>query len=144
MPEIQRSALVSYTPMQMFELVRDAERYPEFLSWVVDAEIYEETEHFQYASLEVSVGGVRRRIATRNDLIPGELLRLNLAEGPFRHFSGEWRFSDLGIGSRVQLSLGFEFDNPVLVAAFSRGFVSVANRMVDDFCLRADALHGDG
>lgn len=130
--------------MQMFDLVRDVERYPEFLSWVVDAECYEETENFQYASIEVSIGGVRRRIATRNDLIRGELLRLNLAEGPFQHFSGEWRFSDLGIGSRVQLSLGFQFDNPLLVAAFSRGFVSVANRMVDDFCRRADVLHGDG
>lgn len=142
MPKIQRSALVSHTPMQMFDLVRDAERYPEFLSWVVDAEIYEETETFQHAWLELSVAGVNRRIVTRNDLVPGELLRLNLAEGPFRHFSGEWRFSDLGIGSRVQLSLGFEFDNPVLVAAFSRGFVSVANRMVDDFCRRADAVYG--
>lgn len=143
MPEIQRSALVSYTPMQMFDLVRDAERYPEFLSWVVDAQIYEETEAFQHAWLELSVAGVRRRIVTRNDLVPGELLRLNLAEGPFRHFSGEWRFSDLGIGSRVQLSLGFEFDNPMLVAAFSRGFVAVANRMVDDFCRRADVLYGN-
>lgn len=143
MPEIQRSALVSYTPMQMFDLVRDAERYPEFLSWVVNAEVYEETQTFQHAALEVSVAGVTRRIVTHNELNPGELLRLNLAEGPFRHFSGEWRFSDLGIGSRVQLLLGFEFDNPVLVAAFSRGFVSVANRMVDDFCRRADAIYSD-
>jgi len=144
MPDIQRSALVSYTPMQMFDLVRDVERYPEFLSWVVDAECYEETHDYQYASLKLSVAGVNRRVVTRNDLIPGELLRLNLAEGPFQHFSGEWRFSDLGIGSRVQLSLGFEFDNPVLVAAFSRGFVSVANRMVDDFCRRADSIYQDG
>lgn len=144
MPEIQRSALVTYSPTQMFELVRDVERYPEFLSWVVDAECYEQTEAHQYASLVVSVAGIKKRIATRNELIPGELLRLNLSEGPFRHFSGEWHFSDLGSGSRVQLSLGFEFDNPMLVAAFSRGFVSVANRMVDDFCRRADALYAGG
>lgn len=142
MHEIQRSALVSFDSMQMFDLVRDVERYPEFLSWVVHAEIYEETDTFQHASLELSVAGLNRRIITRNDLIKGELLRLNLAEGPFHHFSGEWRFSDLGAGSRVQLSLGFEFDNPVLVAAFSRGFVSAANRMVDDFCRRADAVYG--
>lgn len=143
MPDVQRSALVPYTPMQMFDLVRDVERYPQFLSWVVGAECYEETETFQHASIQVAVAGVKRRIATRNDLIPGELLRLNLAEGPFKRFSGEWRFADLGIGSRVELSLGFEFDNPVLVAAFSRGFLSVANRMVDDFCRRAEQLYAD-
>jgi len=129
--------------MQMFDLVRDVERYPTFLSWVVGAETFEESETHQYAALELSVAGVSRKIKTRNELIPGELLRLSLDEGPFRHFSGEWRFRDLGLGSRVELSLGFEFDNPMLVAAFSRGFVSVANRMVDDFCRRADQIYGD-
>jgi ribosome-associated toxin RatA of RatAB toxin-antitoxin module len=86
---------------------------------------------------------VQQKIATENDLIPGELLRLNLAEGPFKRFSGEWTFRDLGIGCRVALSLGFEFDSPVLVAAFSRGFVSVANRMVDDFCRRAERVYAN-
>jgi len=144
MPEIQRSALVPFTPLQMFDLVRDVERYPEFLSWVTGAECFEESDTHQHAAIQVSIAGITRRIATRNDLVPGELLRLNLAEGPFKRFSGQWRFGDLGVGCRVELSLGFEFDNPVLVAAFSRGFVSVANRMVDDFCRRAEALYADG
>lgn len=143
MPEIQRSALVPYTPMQMFDLVRDVDRYPEFLSWVVGTECHEESETRQHASLELSVAGIRQTITTHNDLVPGELLRLNLADGPFRRFSGEWRFTDLEIGCRVELVLGFEFDNPVLATAFGRAFLSVANRMVDDFCRRADAIYSD-
>lgn len=142
MPDIHRSALVPYSPGQMFDLVKDVERYPEFLSWVVGAECFEETETHQYASLELSIAGIRRRIKTRNELVPGERLTLNLDEGPFQRFNGEWTFTDLGIGSRVELSLGFEFDNPALVAAFSRGFVNVANRMIDDFTRRADQVHG--
>ncbi len=142
MPEIQRSALVPYSPQQMFDLVCDVERYPEFLSWVTAARNHERGDSHQVGELELSLSGVKRRIRTRNDLIPGELLRLNLDEGPFERFTGEWRFTDLGIGSRVALSLGFQFDNPVLVAAFGRGFISVANRMVDDFCRRADELYG--
>ncbi len=143
MPEVHRSALVPFTPKQMFNLVKDFERYPEFLSWIVDTERYEESETHQYAALLVSIAGITRKVATRNDLVPGELLRLNLAEGPFKRFTGEWRFGDLGVGCRVELSLGFEFDNPMLVAAFSRGFVSVANRMVDDFCRRAEYLYAN-
>lgn len=126
----------------MFDLVRDVERYPEFLSWVVGAKCFEESEHHQYAALELKIAGIRREIRTRNELEPGERLKLNLAEGPFRRFSGEWRFTDLGVGSKVELSLGFEFNNPLLVAAFSKGFINVANRMVDDFCRRADVLYG--
>ncbi|MDT8408574.1 MAG: type II toxin-antitoxin system RatA family toxin [Wenzhouxiangellaceae bacterium] len=142
MPEVNRFALVPHSPEQMFDLVRDVERYPEFLSWVVAARVHEQSEHHQLASLEVSVAGITRQVTTRNELKPGEHLTLDLAEGPFRHFSGQWRFTDLGIGCRIELSLGFDFDNPVLVAAFSRGFVKVANRMVDDFCRRADTLYG--
>jgi len=142
MHEIHRSALVTYTPRQMFDMVKDVERYPEFLSWVVGAENYEETETSQYASLEMSIAGVRHKITTRNELDPGRRLKLNLDQGPFRRFSGEWRFTDLGLGSRVELALGFEFANPVLIAAFGRGFVNVANRMIDDFCRRADVLYG--
>lgn len=141
MPQVQRSALVPYTPFQMFNLVRDVKHYPEFLPWITGTEIYRDEETYQHAAILVSIAGVQHKIATRNDLIPGELLRLNLAEGPFKRFSGEWTFRDLGIGCRVELSLGFEFDSPVLVAAFSRGFVSVANRMVDDFCRRAERLY---
>ncbi|NCO19541.1 MAG: type II toxin-antitoxin system RatA family toxin [Gammaproteobacteria bacterium] len=141
MHEVHRSALVPYTPQQMFDMVRDVEHYPEFLSWVVEATLFEESESHQYASLALSVAGVRREIRTRNELISGQLLRLNMDQGPFQRFGGEWRFTDLGIGSRVELALAFEFDNPVLVAAFGRGFVSVANRMVDDFCQRADKLY---
>jgi ribosome-associated toxin RatA of RatAB toxin-antitoxin module len=141
MPEVQRSALVPFTPFQMFDLVRDVKHYPDFLPWITGTEIYEDAETHQYAAIHLSIAGVQQRIATKNDLIPGELLRLNLAEGPFKRFSGEWRFGDLGIGCRVELSLGFEFDSPVLVAAFSRGFVSVANRMVDDFTRRAEQLY---
>lgn len=142
MPEVNRSALVTHTTEQMFDLVRDVEHYPRFLAWVRDAEVHEQDETHQLASLEVSVAGVTRRFRTRNELVPAERLTMNLDEGPFRRFGGEWRFADLGIGSKVELMLSFDFDSPVLAAAFNRGFVSVANRMVDDFCRRADSLYG--
>jgi len=142
MQQIERSALVGYSPRQMFELVCDVERYPEFLSWVVDAACHGRGETWQVGSLTLSLAGVRREIRTQNELVPGERVTLNLDDGPFSAFSGEWRFHDLGIGCRVGLSLRFAFDNPVLAAAFNRGFVSVANRMVDDFCRRAEQLYG--
>lgn len=142
MPEVNRSALVTHSPEQMFELVRDVEHYPNFLNWVRAAEVHEQDETHQLASLEVSVAGVTRKFRTRNELRPAERLTMKLDEGPFRRFGGEWRFADLGKGCKVELVLSFDFDSPVLAAAFNRGFVSVANRMVDDFSRRADALYG--
>lgn len=126
----------------MFDLVRDVERYPEFLSWVESATVHEQSDDEQLASMMLTIAGMRHEIRTRNRLQPGRSLLMRLDRGPFSDFRGQWRFADLGLGSRVELELMFDFGNPVLAAAFNRGFSSVANRMVDDFCSRAEAIYG--
>lgn len=139
--KVQRSALVEHGPRQMFDLVADVERYPEFLAWVVDAVLHERGDSGQRATLTVSVAGVTRKITTVNRLVPGRELELKLEQGPFNRFAGLWSFMPAGSGCRISLELEFTFDSPVLAAAFRRGFTRVADRMVDDFCRRADALY---
>lgn len=142
MPEVHRSALVSHSAEEMFTLVADVERYPEFLGWVRAARVHEADSVHQLASLEIEVAGLRRAITTRNRLDPGRRLEMQLVDGPFSRFSGAWEFHPLDSGCRVALTLSFGFDNPVLAAAFQRSFTRLAGRMVDDFCRRAEALHG--
>jgi ribosome-associated toxin RatA of RatAB toxin-antitoxin module len=126
----------------MFQLVQDVERYPEFLSWCVAARLLERSEDSQLARLEVSLGGLRHAFTTRNRLEPAERLTLSLVDGPFRQLSGEWRFQPLGEqGCKIALELAFDFSSSMLSAAFRRGFSNVADRLVADFCRRADALH---
>lgn len=141
--QIERSVLVPYTPLDMYRLVRDVPTYPQFLSWCSHAEVHEQTEELQIASLEVSVGGMKQRFTTRNRLVEGELLTLSLVDGPFSRLQGEWRFVALGeIGSKVSLHLRFEFSNTLLSAAFRRGFAKISERMVSDFGHRADVIYG--
>ncbi len=142
MPDVQRSALVPYSPMQMFELVADVERYPEFLAWVTASRQFERTAISQHAELTVSAGGLVRQIVTRNRLQAGEVLHMEMERGPFRTFTGRWTFSDLGGGCKVALALHFEFDNALVALAFNRSFRKVADHMVDDFCRRAEWVHG--
>ena len=140
--EIKRSALVLHPAMDMFRLVRDVPSYPEFLSWCVHAEVHEETAEQQLASMTVKVSGVTQQFTTRNRFEPGERLTLSLVEGPFRRLSGEWLFHPLGPdGSKVTLVLGFDFSNKVLSGAFRRGFTHIADRLVSDFCKRADDVY---
>jgi len=51
--EIRRNALVTFSPEQMFDLVIDVERYPEFLPWVASAELHEKSERDLLASMEM-------------------------------------------------------------------------------------------
>lgn len=143
--DIARSALVTYSPLDMYRLVHDVEAYPEFLNWCTGAEVHESDPELQVASLDILVGGVAQRFTTRNRLERGERLVMGLVDGPFRSLSGEWRFEPLGdAGSKISLALTFEVSSRLMKGAFSRGFARVADRLVRDFSERADALYGGG
>jgi len=127
----------------MFGLVRDVQRYPEFLPWVRGAEIHEDSDQLQVATLDVRVAGISRRFTTRNSLAQDERLAMELEKGPFDDLSGCWEFKALGSnGTRVSLDLSFHLPGSMLMLPFQRGFGRVADRMVDDFCRRADQIHG--
>ncbi len=142
MPEVHRFALVPYTPEQMYELVRDVPRYPEFLEWVRSAEVHDEDGCMQLATLEVRLGGIVRRFTTRNELVPGERLSMRLQQGPFDQLSGQWLFRALGGGTKVSLDLTFRLPGSMLLKPFKRNFGRMADRMVDDFSRRAETIYG--
>ena len=64
MPKISRSAVVSHTPEQMFDLVNDFERYPEFLPWCGGARVVEATDR------QLSENCAYRRVVFGNFLQP--------------------------------------------------------------------------
>lgn len=142
MPEVHRSALVSYSPAQMYELVRDVDRYPRFLGWVRNAEVHYQDDTHQLATLEVQLAGLVRRFTTRNTLFPDEKLVMQLDKGPFEDLSGSWQFAPVGDGCRVSLDLRFHVSGSILLRPFQRNFSRMADRMVDDFTRRADQVHG--
>lgn len=142
MPEVHRSALVPYTPAQMYALVRDVDRYPEFLAWVKSAEVHREDDSHQLATLEVRLAGLVRRFTTRNTLVADEELLMELDRGPFDDLGGSWKFASIGDGCRVSLDLHFHAGGGLLLRPFQRNFSRMADRMVDDFTRRAHEVYG--
>jgi ribosome-associated toxin RatA of RatAB toxin-antitoxin module len=126
----------------MYELVEDVTRYPEFLSWCVASRLIESSDDSQLASLDIAIAGLRQSFTTRNQLTAGKRIGMDLVEGPFHMLSGEWRFVALGsTGSKILLQLDFDFSRNLLSSAFRHGFASVADRLVNDFCLRAETVY---
>ena len=137
--KIARTALVAHKATDMYSLVEDVPAYPQFLRWCTKAEIHESSPGHQLASLAVAVAGLEQRFKTRNVLVPGRSLGMSLVEGPFRALSGEWRFEQLGeMGSKVSLVMDFDFVPGLISGAFQRGFKSIADHLVSEFCRRAD------
>lgn len=139
--KIERTALVLHPADQIYKLVHDVPSYPGFLKWCTQAEVHEQSESHQLASLVIKVAGIEQRFMTRNELVPGERLGLTLVEGPFRSLHGEWRFKALGEqGSKISLSMNFDFVPGLISVAFQRGFRNIADHLVQEFCRRADQL----
>lgn len=140
---ISRSALVLHPALNMYRLVHGVEAYPEFLSWCNGAQLLEQTADMQMATLRISVAGVQQAFTTRNRLVRGETLAISLVDGPFQSLNGQWSFKGLGeAGSKISLELDFEMSSGLLSSAFGKGFAHVADRLVQDFCKRADQVYG--
>jgi ribosome-associated toxin RatA of RatAB toxin-antitoxin module len=147
MREIQRSALVPYTPAQMFALVDDIESYAAFLPWVSAAKLIERTDHERVGRLEMSRAGLREQFTTRNVVAPPGRLEMKLLDGPFRTLEGVWTFDAIGAtdaprGTRIGLALHFEFKNRVTDLLLAPKFASSCDSLVDAFVKRAREIYG--
>lgn len=141
--EIRRSALVVFSPEQMFDLVVDVERYPEFLPWVATGVLHEKSDHELLASMEMQRSGVRERFTTRNTFDRPGFMTLQLVKGPFRLLEGRWSFAPIGIsGTRIELEMRFEFGNAVIELLFGKAFEQSCGQLIDAFIARARQLHG--
>lgn len=142
MPVVERSALVLFSAEKMYQLVEDVDSYPQFLSWCVDSKVLAQDEQSQDASLTIALAGIRKKFQTRNLLVAGESIRLDLVSGPFSRLSGGWEFKPLSAeGCRISLRLEFEFSHSLLSVAFEHGFARVIDRLVNDFVHRAEDLY---
>ncbi|OBA00344.1 type II toxin-antitoxin system RatA family toxin [Halomonas sp. G11] len=143
MPTVNRSALVRHTPKQMFDLVNDFERYPEFLPGCRRARLLEHDDDHLIGEMTLGRAGVEQSITTRNDLFAPERIEMSLVSGPFKRLKGRWQFIPMGDGAcKVSLDMEFEFANRLLGMAFGRLFQQIAGQLVDAFTRRADEIHG--
>jgi ribosome-associated toxin RatA of RatAB toxin-antitoxin module len=140
--EIKRSALVTFSPEQMFDLVIDVERYPQFLPWVAGAELHQRSEHDLLASMAMRRSGVTERFTTRNEFDRPTFMTMQLVDGPFRVLAGRWTFTPIGAaGTRIELEMRFEFAHPVVSMLFGKSFEQSCGQLIDAFIARARQLH---
>ncbi|WP_458068315.1 type II toxin-antitoxin system RatA family toxin [Rhodanobacter sp. BL-MT-08] len=143
MIEIRRSALVNYSPAQMFDLVNDVEAYPKRFPWCASAEVLERGNDVLVARLDLKFAGFRQSFTTRNAITPPTRLHMSLVDGPFRSLDGVWEFMALGnAGCKISFALDFDYAGRLGGGAIKLGFQGLANRMVDDFCREAERVYG--
>lgn len=139
---VERSAIVTHTPAQMFALVDDVARYPEFLPWCVGARVRESSPTERIAAIDIAKGSLKMHFTTKNTVQPDAQILMELIEGPFSRLMGKWNFDAIGErGSRVLFKVEFEFKNKLMAIAMNPVFESVCDKIVDAFVLRAQTAY---
>ena len=125
----------------MYALVDDIDSYPRFLPWCQSAEV-QMFGGMKRASLTVGLRGIRQSFTTLNENHPASSIHMRLVEGPFKHFSADWRFAPLKQDAcEITFALRYEFSSRTLGTLLEPLFDEIADTMVDAFTRRADEIH---
>lgn len=138
-----------YSPAQLYELVADVERYPEFLPWCMAARIIDRGDGFFIAELVIRFKHITEKYTSKVSLIPpteshpSAAIDVALVSGPFSQLENTWRFEPEGSGTQLIFSLNFHFKTRLLDSIIGIFYGKAVEKMVQAFSTRADALFGN-
>ena len=138
-----------FTPRQIYDLVADVARYPEFIPWCRAARILKrESDRVFYAELVIAYKGFTERYTSRVELEPGDsdtdthAIHVAMTEGPFSHLTNEWRLVPaLQGGTTIHFALDFAFNSRLLDSLMGAFFAKAAAKMAEAFTERARKLY---
>ncbi len=142
MPTHAERRFLPYSQEQLFALVADVERYPEFLPWCVAARIRSRDEDVLIADLVIGFKMVRERFTSRVTLRGPDRIDVEYTEGPLRYLNNHWSFEPQDGGCVIDFFVDFEFKSMILQKLIGALFNEAVRRMVGAFESRAHALYG--
>jgi coenzyme Q-binding protein COQ10 len=137
MPQHREVRFLPYTPEQMFDLVADVAKYPDFLPWVAATRIKSATDGEMVADMVVGFSMYREKFTSRVELERPRHIHIDYISGPLKFLYNDWRFSAAGEGTEVDFHVEFAFKHPVLNRLASNYFNEAFRRMVSAFETRA-------
>lgn len=141
---VERSVLVPFSASQMFELVADVQKYPDFMPWCGGSSVTERNELGMQASITIALAGLSQTFTTRNRHDYPHKIELELVNGPFSALTGEWVFKPLADDAcKVSFTLKYAFSNRALETLVGPIFNRIATSFIDSFSQRAQSIYGD-
>jgi coenzyme Q-binding protein COQ10 len=142
MPTHAEKRNLPYTSKQLFDLVSQVEKYPEFLPWCLASRITKREGDVFYADLIIGYKMVRERFGSKVTLSNDNHVHVEYLSGPMKYLSNHWRFIDESNGScTIDFFVDFEFKNPFFKNLMGLFFDKAVNKMVQAFEDRAESLY---
>ena len=143
MPHIAEKRRLPWSPEQMFDLVADVRRYPEFLPWVVATRIRSENESEMIADMLVGFSALKEKFTSRVRFDRPTGIVVEYLDGPLRKLENNWAFAPDGEGACiVDFQVDFAFRNVIFEKLAGQYLDSAFRKMVGAFETRAEKLYG--
>lgn len=145
MPSHREKRHLPYTKEQVYGVVAEVEKYPEFLPWCTACRVRRrqgEATAF-YADMVVSFKVYRERFTSKVTPDPYDRIKVEYIDGPFRYLVNTWQFSEADDGGcNIDFFVDFEFRSRILQKLIGLLFNEAIQRMVRAFEGRARDLYG--
>ena len=148
MPSYETKRVVAHTPEQMFALVADVERYPEFLPRCEALSVRSRRERdgvtLLVADMTVGYKAIRETFTSQVVLKPAEnRIDVKYIDGPFKYLNNRWLFEEAA-GGRTEIGffIDYEFKSRILGALMGAMFDRAFRMFAEAFEKRADEVYG--
>lgn len=146
MPTHAETQLLPFTAQQMFDLVLDVEKYPDFLPWCVALRVRQRGEAEMFADMAVGFKMLREKYSSHITWNPlgdgGHHMHIKDAGGPFKFLETDWKFHPRADGCEVDFRIDFEFSSALLEKVMGKVFTEAAHKMMQAFVTRAGDIYG--
>jgi coenzyme Q-binding protein COQ10 len=143
MPSHQETRILPYSAEQLFDLVMDIEKYPEFLPWCLGARINARQKNEVSADVIVGYKMFRERFSSRVHYIRPNAIEVEYLKGPMRHLQNKWVFTNIRAGQcEVDFYVDFSLESKIFEKLVDQFFHKALVKMINAFEARAIALYG--
>ena len=150
MPMFNSTRRVKHSPEQMFALVADVEKYPQFLPLCEGLKVRRRTPRegggeVLLADMTVGYKAIHETFTSRVTLDPANLkILVEYVDGPFRHLENRWTFKPLDTGCEIGFFITYEFASRMLGLLMGTMFDKAFHKFSEAFARRADLVYGRG
>ncbi|WP_024585745.1 type II toxin-antitoxin system RatA family toxin [Aliihoeflea sp. 2WW] len=147
MPKYETTRRVRHSPEQMFALVADVEKYPQFLPMCEALSVRSKKERhgltMLIADMTVGYKALRETFTSNVVLKPAEnIIDVSYVDGPFRYLDNRWHFEATEDGgTAVHFFIDYEFKSRILGAMMGAMFDRAFRMFAEAFEKRADDIY---
>jgi len=149
MPQFRTKRRVRHSAANMFDLVADVEKYPQFVPMCESLRVRQRTPTGEgietvIASMTVAYKVMRETFTSRVTLErPNLQILVEYLDGPFSRLENRWSFRPLGEREcEVEFFITYEFKSRMLAMLMGAMFEVAFRRFAEAFERRADAVYG--